>query len=198
LRRHFGATVTVRPWEAPRRVALRAIRPGAARTRNLRICLVGAIGPEKGYDILLACARAVAAGGLKLEFIVVGHTSDDRRLLETGVVRITGGYAEAEALTLIAAQDADFAWLPAVWPETWSYVLTLVWEAGLPVVVHDIGAPAERVRADGGGLVVPLNLPPERLVALFLDPALFRTARGGGAVSNRLMPTASERSENAA
>jgi hypothetical protein len=64
--------------------------------------------------------------------------------------------------------------------------------------VHDIGAPAERVRADGGGLVVPLNLPPERLVALFLDPALFRTARGAGAVSNRLMPTASERSENAA
>jgi hypothetical protein len=41
-------------------------------------------------------------------------------------------------------------------------------------VVHDIGAPAERVRADGGGTVVPLYVPPERLVALFLDAALFR------------------------
>jgi GT2 family glycosyltransferase len=195
---HFGVTVTVRPWDAPRSLSLRAVQSEAGRTRKLRVCVVGAIGPEKGYYTLLACARAVETLGLKLEFIVVGHTSDDRRLLETGVVRISGRYSEAEALALIAAQDADFAWLPAVWPETWSYVLTLAWDAGLPVIVHDIGAPAERVRASGGGIVVPLNLPPDRLVALFLEPTLFRTARAGGAASNRPIPPRSERSENAA
>jgi hypothetical protein len=57
------------------------------------------------------------------------------------------------------------------------------------VVVHDIGAPAERVRRHGGGRVVPLNLPPERLVELFLDPTLFRETR---------RRRSSERSENAA
>jgi GT2 family glycosyltransferase/glycosyltransferase involved in cell wall biosynthesis len=174
IRSRFGVAVAVRPWETSRAVDLRMIDGAGARTRATRICVVGAIGPEKGYDTLLACARAAAAGGLKLEFVVVGHTSDDRRLLDTGVVRITGRYAEAEAVSLIGAQNADFAWLPAVWPETWSYVLTLIWKAGLPVVVHDIGAPAERVRADGGGTVVPLHISPERLVALFLNSALFR------------------------
>jgi glycosyltransferase involved in cell wall biosynthesis len=89
-------------------------------------------------------------------------------------VRITGRYEEAEAVALIRAQQADFAWLPAAWPETWSYVLTLAWQAGLHVVVPDIGAPAERVRQHGGGLVVPINLPPNRLVELFRDPAPFR------------------------
>jgi hypothetical protein len=49
-----------------------------------------------------------------------------------------------------------------------------MWDAGLFVVVHDIGAPAERVRATGGGVVVPLHMPPDRLVALFRDPGVFR------------------------
>ena len=190
IRSHFaGIDVTVRPWETAVPPAPRAIAESAGRTRPVRVCVVGAIGPEKGYDTLLACARAAAAGGMPLEFVVIGHTSDDRRLLDTGVVRITGRYDEAEAVELIRAQHADLAWLPAAWPETWSYVLTLVWQAAIPVIVHDIGAPAERVRGHGGGRVVPLNLPPERLVALFLDPALFRA--GGHRRS-------SERSKNAA
>jgi GT2 family glycosyltransferase/glycosyltransferase involved in cell wall biosynthesis len=186
MRSHFGVTVTVRPWQTPRSFDLRAVRSEAGRTRKLRICVVGAIGPEKGYDRLLACARAAAKARLQLEFVVVGYTSDDRRLLDTGVVRITGRYAEAEAVALIAAQDADFAWLPSVWPETWSYVLTQSWEARLHVVVHDIGAPAERVRAQGGGMVVPLHLPAERMVALFLETRFTGPKRRNG-----LMPSPS-------
>jgi GT2 family glycosyltransferase len=174
IRNHFAVTPAVRPWETAATPAPRAVAAAAGRTRAVRVCLIGAIGPEKGYDALLACARAAAADRLKLEFVVVGHTSDDRRLLDTGAVRITGRYEEAEAVALIRAQQADFAWLPAAWPETWSYVLTLAWQAGLHVVVPDIGAPAERVRQHGGGLVVPINLPPNRLVELFRDPAPFR------------------------
>jgi len=105
---------------------------------------------------------------MPLEFVVVGYTCDDKRLLDTGAVRITGRYAESEAAALIEAQRAHLAWLPSVWPETWSYVLTQIWEAGLYVVVHDIGAQAERVRTTGHGMVVPLDPPPGRLLALFL------------------------------
>jgi glycosyltransferase involved in cell wall biosynthesis len=178
IRNHFtGLAVTVQPWEAAAPPAPRPIAAAAGRTRRLRVCVIGAIGPEKGYDALLACARIVAAGGMRVEFVVVGHTSDDRRLLDTGVVGITGRYAEHEAADLIASQGADLAWLPAAWPETWSYVLTLAWQAGLPVVVHDIGAPAERIRQHGGGRVVPINMPPERLAELFLDAMPLRMER---------------------
>jgi glycosyltransferase involved in cell wall biosynthesis len=142
--------------------------------RPVRVCVAGAIGHEKGYTTLLRCARLVAESRAPVEFVVVGHTRDDRRLLETGAVRITGRYEETEARALIAAQNADFGWLPSVWPETWSYALTRMWDAGLFVIVHDIGAPAERVRATGGGVVVPLHMPPDQLVALFRDPGVFR------------------------
>jgi GT2 family glycosyltransferase/glycosyltransferase involved in cell wall biosynthesis len=166
---HFGREAVVREWESPpRRFALRKIR-AAGRTRPTRVCVVGAIGYEKGYNNLLQCARMVAATNMPLEFVVVGYTRDDRRLLETGVVRITGRYDDAEAIALIRAQEADLAWLPSVWPETWCYVLTQIWQAGLYVIVNDIGAQAERVRADDGGFAVPLNLPLDRLLTVFLE-----------------------------
>jgi glycosyltransferase involved in cell wall biosynthesis len=36
-----------------------------------------------------------------------------------------------------------------------AYVLSEAWAAGYPVVALDIGAPAERIRAEGGGLLLP-------------------------------------------
>jgi glycosyltransferase involved in cell wall biosynthesis len=177
IRNRFGVNVTVGVWEEPQRLRLKAVQKTAGRVRPVRIGVVGAIGPEKGYHSLLRCAEHVAAKGLPVEFVVIGYTCDDRRLLDTGAVQITGRYAESEVVALIAAQKLDFGWLPSVWPETWSYVLTRLWEAGLFVVVNDIGAPAERVRANGGGLVIPLHLPPDRLVGLFLSSEFFRSDR---------------------
>ena len=62
--------------------------------------------------------------------------------MATGNVDITGQYQEHEAVPLIRKQRAQLAWLPAVWPETWSYTLTQAWQAGLNVLTFDIGTPA--------------------------------------------------------
>jgi len=159
LRRHFP---TVAPEVEPHEDDAAGLPPpapwrgGAPR----RICVIGGIGTEKGYDVLLACARDAAARALPVEFTVVGHTSDDRRLIDTGRVFVTGRYDEAEAVALIRAQDADLAWLPSIWPETWCFTLGHAWRAGLHVAAFDIGAPADRIRRIGRGWLLPLGLPP--------------------------------------
>ena len=158
LRRHFpGIAPVVVPLEDDSQTPDVQVPPQGARRK---ICVVGAIGPEKGYDVLLACARDAAARDLPLEFVLVGHSMDDQRLLQTGRVFITGRYEEAEAMALIAAQEAQIAWLPSIWPETWCFALTVAWQARLPVVAFDIGAQAERIRNQGQGWVLPLGLPP--------------------------------------
>jgi len=123
-----------------------------------RVCVIGAIGVTKGYDVLLACARDAAARDLPLEFIVVGHTIDDRRLMANGRVFVTGEFQAEEAITLIRAQQAGLALLPSITPETWCYALTDAWRAGLRVAAFDIGAPAERIRRSGRGFLLPLGL----------------------------------------
>ena len=175
LRHYFpDVSCVVTPWESDVVVP----RPEDQRiTRlRLRVAVVGAIGIEKGYEYLLACARHVAAQRLAMEFIVVGFTCDDKRLLETGVVHITGRYDEAEAVELVRAQQAELGFLPALWPETWSYTLTQMWQAGLDVVAFDLGAPAERISATGRGSLLPLGLSPSATCR-----ALLAYRRGGDA-----------------
>jgi glycosyltransferase involved in cell wall biosynthesis len=160
LRRHFpGIVPLVDRLEDDS--ALPGFPVAAARSRTTRrVCVIGGIGPEKGYDVLLACARDAVARRLSLEFILVGHTPDDQRLLDTGRVFVTGPYLEADATELVRAQDADIGWLPSIWPETWCFTLGVAWRAGLQVAAFDIGAQAERIRATGRGWLLPLGLPP--------------------------------------
>jgi glycosyltransferase involved in cell wall biosynthesis len=161
LRRHFPAvTPEVEPHEDDGVGLPRARRPSLKRAARRRVCVIGGIGTEKGYDVLLACARDAASRNLPIEFTVVGHTPDDHRLIDTGRIFVTGPYAEAEAITLIRAQDADLAWLPSIWPETWCFTLGHAWRAGLAVAAFDIGAPADRIRRFGRGWLLPLGLPP--------------------------------------
>ncbi len=157
LRRHFpGIVAEVRPHEDDTRLPPPMVE---ARGTVRRVCVIGGIGPEKGYDVLLACARDAAMRGLGLEFVVVGHTVDDDRLLATGRVFVTGPYQEADALDEILAQRPNIGFLPSIWPETWCYTLGHAWRAGLSVVAFDIGAPAERIRRTGRGWLLPLGLP---------------------------------------
>lgn len=159
IRRHFPAVrPIITPWE---RDLVRPSPPGhapAQRRAPRRVAVVGAVGPEKGYDVLLACVRDARTRSLPLEFVVVGHTEDDARLLAAGPVFVTGRYEEDEAAGLIRGQDADLAFLPSISPETWCFALTRAWEAGLPVAAFDLGAPAERIRRTGRGWLLPLGL----------------------------------------
>jgi GT2 family glycosyltransferase len=160
--RHFPAIqATVAPHEDDAANAA-PVRSPAAATR-CRVCVVGAIGIHKGYQVVLECARDAAGRSLPLEFVVVGHTIDDRRLMATGRVFVTGGFAPEEAVALIKAQNATLALLPSIFPETWCFSLAEAWRAGLRVAAFDIGAPAERIRRTGCGFLLPLGLKPDAI-----------------------------------
>ena len=122
-------------WRSQSRTQILATGP-------FRVCVIGAIGVHKGFQVLLDCARDADARDLPLEFVVVGHTIDDRALLATGRVFVTGPYAVDEAVALIKSQHARLALLPSIFPETWCFTLGEAWQAGLRVVAFDLGAQA--------------------------------------------------------
>lgn len=159
LVRHFPVlNPVVTPWETLPDNPARA--PARSADGVLRVIIAGAIGAEKGYRILLACARDAALRELPLYFIVVGVSIDDDRLLATGKAFITGDYQPEEAVALIAAQAGGIGFLPSVVPETWGYTLSELWRAGLFVAAFNLGAQAERIRASGRGFLLPPDLPP--------------------------------------
>jgi glycosyltransferase involved in cell wall biosynthesis len=174
VQRHFdGLVVDVQPHTAPSAPA--PAPPRSPARKVLRVALIGAIGEHKGYFKLLACARDARARRLPIEFVVIGYTQDDAPLLNTGKVFVTGRYSDVEAPHLLRREQPDVAWLPSVWPETWCYTLDYALSAGLPIMAFDLGAIAERLRASGGGILLPLGLAPRRINDRLLE--LIRPSR---------------------
>ncbi|MGT2488490.1 glycosyltransferase [Methylobacterium oryzae CBMB20] len=157
--------VTVRPHVEPERsVRSTALqRPGRVR----RVAVLGAISATKGGLFLQALATDAQDRDLPLRFAIVGYSDPALAIGLEGVgVAQTGRYSgDHEALDLVWRLSADLVLLPAIWPETYSYALTLALRTGLPVAAFDLGAPAERLRAYPNGHLLP--------GALATDPAAF-------------------------
>ena len=157
--------VTVRPHVEPERsVRSTALqRPGRVR----RVAVLGAISATKGGLFLQALATDAQDRDLPLHFAIVGYSDPALAIgLERVGVAQTGRYSgDHEALDLVWRLSADLVLLPAIWPETYSYALTLALRTGLPVAAFDLGAPAERLRAYPNGHLLP--------GALATDPAAF-------------------------
>ena len=144
---------------------------------KLRVGVIGAIGPHKGYDILLACARLASQRRLPIEFVVLGYTSGDAALQALDNVFLTGRYKETELAGLIQRHRISIAFFPSVCPETYSFTLSMAFTMGLYPVAFQLGSIAERIGSTGYGSVIPLTQEPEVcLEALFAAAKQARTA----------------------
>lgn len=126
--------------------------------RPLRIALLGAFGTHKGADVLYNLALDAQFRALPVSFTIVGYSNVKKTLHGVGV-RETGRYAsDAEAFAALKKLDPDLVFLPSIWPETYCYTLSMALAAGVPPVVFDLGAQAERLRALGEGHILDSRL----------------------------------------
>ncbi len=160
----------VDPGVLPR---LAAPRPG----RPLRsIAVVGALGAHKGKDRLLQWLAHPAAE--RYRWTLVGYTEDQLQpgWLAGGRLRVHGPFLPQRTAHWLRHYDVDLVLFPNRLAESFSYALSDVWAAGIPVLVPDAGALGERVRKHGGGAV--LERPDD---AAAVHARLAQLAEDGGA-----------------
>ena len=120
-----------------------------------RVAVIGAIGINKGSELLLACARDALKRGLPIQYRVFGFAADDEAMRRLPNVHVTGGYKRADLPRLIAENPCDVALFLSLWPETYCYALSDAYEAGLYPVALDFGAVGERIAAAKVGALLP-------------------------------------------
>ncbi|WP_166144826.1 glycosyltransferase [Methylosinus sp. RM1] len=152
-----GVEFLVRPHEdhlrAPER---RAVAP--ASSSPLRVAVLGALGPHKGSRVLHALALDAEIRKLPIEFTVIGYTNIQGMMDSVGVTQ-TGEYGDDDtAVEKLIELAPHLTLFPSIWPETYCYTLSLALIAGVPPVVFDIGAPAERLRTLGSGHILDFTL----------------------------------------
>jgi glycosyltransferase involved in cell wall biosynthesis len=119
--------------------------------RPLHIGVVGEITEAKGAAIVLEMARLIRTQWLPARITVIGQLHGAR---ESQVLRVLGPYQREHLPDLVEGCGANVFLLPSVWPETFSYVVEELMQLGVPLVVFNMGAPAERVAHYENGLVV--------------------------------------------
>ena len=137
----------------PRRRDTPALEPRAsfvARRRRHVAAVLGAIGPHKGSAVLDELDRRLAGSGIAI--VVIGYLDAQVPSGWRGEsVFVHGAYQDDEVPALLRAYGARIALFPNRVPESFSYALSDLWDAGIPVLVPPEGALGERVRRHGGG-----------------------------------------------
>jgi GT2 family glycosyltransferase/glycosyltransferase involved in cell wall biosynthesis len=140
----------------------------------IRILIVANLEVHKGAGYIRALRAADERG--RLEFHVLGAA--DERFADLGVLH--GPFAAGELPSRAAAIAPAFIGCLSIVPETYCHTLTEAWAMGVPVIATDIGALGERLRAHGGGTLVPLADPSEavkRIYEVADDPTQYRALR---------------------
>jgi hypothetical protein len=72
-------------------------------------------------------------------------------------VIVHGYYRSGSLPSLLAGHGIGLVVLPSIVPESYGLTLTEAWRAGAAAATFDLGAPADRIRREGGGWLAPLE-----------------------------------------
>jgi hypothetical protein len=140
-------------------------RPEFLERRLPRVAIVlGAIGPHKGARVLEEAAGQLAAHQICV--VVVGYLDAQAEPgWRNAGLFVHGAYEDEAVAGLVAAYGGQIALFPNQVPESFSYALSDVWDAGLPALVPPEGALGERVARNGGGWLLPAGFGAAEIVA---------------------------------
>lgn len=136
--------------------------------RPLKICVIGALSPIKGADVLEEVAREAARRKLPLDFHLFGYAYRSLRGRPKASLTTYGAYEEADLPELLRWLKPDLVWFPALWPETYSYTLSAALAEGLPIVAPDLGAFPERLQGRAWTWMVPWRRDPGEWAEFFV------------------------------
>ncbi|SIN70610.1 glycosyltransferase [Agromyces cerinus] len=130
------------------------VRSGRERRPGpLRIACPARWDVHKGIDYLRSLVELTSPD---VEWHILGERAEQ---IGGQNVVLHGEYNRDSLRPLVDEIDPDFIGLFSIWPETYSHTLTEAWALGIPVLATDIGAVADRIRAHGGGHLVPVDSP---------------------------------------
>lgn len=142
----------------PHGLPLSGLQPRQTRQPGnpLRFAYIGGLTWQKGVHVLI---EAFSGIDQRAELWIVGDESVDPtyaahlRTLALANVRFLGKLARAEVWKILA--QVDVLVVPSMWYETFAFVISEAFAAGVPVMASRLGPLADRVRDEVDGLLAP-------------------------------------------
>ncbi|NPA65798.1 MAG: glycosyltransferase [Epsilonproteobacteria bacterium] len=115
------------------------------------IGVLGAINFAKGAGIIKELVALIDKEDLNIQVTVIGEITE---MISSKHFKMTGRYKHEELPSIITEEKVDLFLIPSICPETFSYTSEEIMQMDYPLVVFDIGAPAERVSSYEKGHII--------------------------------------------
>ena len=117
-----------------------------------RIAFLGGLNRAKGSGIAY---ELITESGSKYDWYIIGGVGDAKlAALEKKNLFKTDWYKRENVISILRENEIDLVCIMSVWPETFCYTVSEAQLAGVPLLVTDLGAQGDRVRADKTGWTV--------------------------------------------
>jgi len=150
-----GSKVKVIPHAV---AGLSQYKPAFNQSPFINIGIIGQIQFNKGAEVIKAIYALIVERNLPIRLIIVGSIIGEFK--EPYLVQ-TGNYSVTALPSLIEKYSIDYAFMPSIWPETFSYVAHEIKSMGLPMVTFNLGAQADLAKSYEKGYVIDLGDPEE-------------------------------------
>lgn len=127
---------------------LDAVRKPAASSTRLRIVILGSLSEHKGAAVLSPVLSQITAFA---DLILLGAGEHGRRFKGLAGLTVIDHYQRDQLGALLAQHAPHIGLLLSTVPETFSYTLSELHVAGIPVAATDMGAFADRIIHDQNG-----------------------------------------------
>lgn len=120
-------------------------------THEIRIGILGGINEAKGATVIKNLVSHIDNNKLNAKVILIGQISIP---ISSPSLKVTGRYNKNDLLKIVKEENITQFLIPSVWPETFSYTTDEIIQMGYPLIVFNLGAPAERVKDYSLGKVI--------------------------------------------
>ena len=120
-------------------------------TDTLTIGVLGAINLAKGAEIISNLVKTIERNKLNINIVLIGEIS---MYIKSKHFKATGRYERDALPELVTNYGIDMFFIPSICPETFSYTTQEIIMMEMPLMVFNLGAPAERVAAYDKGYII--------------------------------------------
>ncbi|MEA1880452.1 MAG: rhamnan synthesis F family protein [Campylobacterota bacterium] len=118
---------------------------------SVTVGVLGGIDHVKGATIIKEMIKIIDTEALDINIVVIGVITEP---IKSNRFKVTGKYALNELENLIIKNKIDIFLIPSIWPETFSYTTQEIMMMQMPLMVFNLGAPAERVSKYDKGYII--------------------------------------------
>lgn len=142
----------------------------SAESSDIHVGLIGGLSKAKGAEVIKEVLSMASQKKSPVHFTLFGTLSDVQLTTdEKRYITILGPYKEQEVYSMISSHQINYFWFPGVWPETYSYTLSIPIRLRIPCLSSDIGAIASRIQSHRWGETYPWNAQADKILDKLLD-----------------------------